>query len=100
MEQARTELAELANWGHGRLRVGARTTACQYILPTVLREFRQSFPRCAIRVEPGDQPRQVELLRRGTIDLALTLEPVGDPELTFVPLFEDELRLMVGAMHP
>ena len=100
MEQARTELEQLANWGHGRLRVGASTTACQYILPTVLREFKQSFPRCAIRVEPGDQPQQMELLRRGTIDLALTLEPANDPELTFVPLFEDELRLMVGPMHP
>lgn len=100
MEQARAELEQLANWGHGRLRVGASTTACQYILPTVLREFKQSFPRCAIRVEPGDQPQQMELLRRGTIDLTLTLEPANDPELTFVPLFEDELRLMVGPMHP
>ncbi|MBK8475967.1 MAG: LysR family transcriptional regulator [Opitutaceae bacterium] len=100
MEQARAELEQLANWGHGRLRVGASTTACQYILPTVLREFKQSFPRCAIRVEPGDQPQQMELLQRGTIDLTLTLEPANDPELTFVPLFEDELRLMVGPMHP
>lgn len=100
MERARTELEELTNWGHGRLRVGASTTACQHLLPTVLREFKQSFPRCVLRIEPGDQPLQLELLRRGTIDLSLTLEPANEPELAFVPLFEDELRLMVGPMHP
>src|ERR1700709_2650136 len=46
MKTARRGLDELSRWGHGRLRVGASTTACQYILPTVLREFKQSFPKC------------------------------------------------------
>ena len=36
MKAARTGLEELSRWGHGRLRIGASTTACQYILPTVL----------------------------------------------------------------
>src|SRR5438445_634886 len=49
METARVGLDTLANWGHGRLRVGASTTTCQYILPTVLREFKQSFPKCVIK---------------------------------------------------
>lgn len=100
MERARTELEDLTNWGHGRLRVGASTTVCQHLLPTVLREFKQSFPRCVLRIEPGDLPWQLELLQRGTIDIAVSLEPEGNEEMTFVPLFEDELRLMVGPMHP
>jgi DNA-binding transcriptional LysR family regulator len=50
MEVARTGLDTLNNWGHGRLRVGASTTACQYILPTVLGEFKQSFPKCVIKI--------------------------------------------------
>lgn len=54
METARNGLEKLTKWGHGRLRVGASTTACQHILPTVLREFRQSYPKCEIRIEPGD----------------------------------------------
>ena len=53
METARAGLDTLSKWGHGRLRVGASTTACQHILPTVLREFRQSYPKCVIRIEPG-----------------------------------------------
>lgn len=101
MEAARAGLETLTKWGHGRLRVGASTTACQHILPTVLREFRQSYPKCVIRIEPGDNAHQLELLRAGQVDLAIMLAPpAGATEFTFVPLFEDELRFIVAPLHP
>ncbi|MBI5690196.1 MAG: LysR family transcriptional regulator [Verrucomicrobia bacterium] len=101
MEVARTGLEALSKWGHGRLRVGASTTACQYLLPPVLREFRQSYPKCVIRVEPGDHGLQLELLRSGRIDLAIVLAPPAERgELTFLPLFADELRFVVAPLHP
>lgn len=100
MKSARRGLEELSKWGQGRLRLGASTTACQYILPAVLREFKQSFPKCIISIDPGDHARQVELLRNHEIDLALMLEPVGLTDLTFLPLFEDEMRFLVAPTHP
>lgn len=100
MELARSGLDALTNWGHGRLRVGASTTACQYILPTVLREFKQSFPKCVIKIEPGDHADQLELLHGNQIDLSLMLEPQGETEFNFIPLFEDELHFVVSPMHP
>ncbi len=102
MEAARAGLEHLTKWGHGRLRVGASTTACQHILPTVLREFRQSYPKCVIRIEPGDHGQQLELLRSGHIDLAVVLEPPPQSmtEFTFVPLFQDELQFVVAPLHP
>src|SRR5204863_7351405 len=75
MESARDRLSELGKWGHGRLRVCTSTTACQYILPAVLREFKESFPQCMIHIEPGDTLTALELLRQHRVDLALSLEP-------------------------
>jgi DNA-binding transcriptional LysR family regulator len=101
MATARAGLETLTKWGHGRLRVGASTTACQHILPTVLREFRQSYPKCVIRIEPGDHGQQLDLLRSGHVDLAIVLEPPeGLGEFGFVPLFQDELRFIVAPLHP
>ena len=100
MKAARRGLDELTRWGHGRLRLGASTTACQYILPTVLREFKQSFPKCVITIDPGDHARQMELLLNNRIDLAVMLEPEGVKELAFVPLFSDEMRFLVAPSHP
>ena len=100
MDTARTSLARLGKWGQGRLRLGASTTACQHILPPVLREFKESFPDHALSIEPGDTPSLVTSLLRQRIDLALTLEPDREPSLEFHPLFTDELYFIVGAMHP
>lgn len=100
MDAARAGLDTLSRWGHGRLRVGASTTACQYLLPTVLREFKQSFPKSVITIEPGDHAQQVELLQNNRIDLAIILEPATRGDFEFVPLFEDELRFLTSPMHP
>ena len=100
MTSARTGIDALNTWGHSRLRIGASTTACQYILPAVLSEFKQQYPRCTLSIEPGDHLRQLELLDRGQIDLALMLEPSGRRDLTFTSLFVDELFFVVAPNHP
>ena len=99
MHDTRTALEEAGTWGRGRLRIGASVTTCQHLLPTVLREFRQSFPDCALRMEPGDGPRMVELLRSNQVDLAVMLEPAKEEGLAFRRLFSDELRVLVSPMH-
>lgn len=99
MAAARAGIDTLNHWGHARLRIGASTTACQYILPAVLSEFKQQYPRCALTIEPGDHARQIELLEQGQIDLALMLEPIGRRDCVFSPLFEDELLFVVSPSH-
>lgn len=100
MANARGALEQLGKWGRGRLRIGASTTACQYILPAVLREFKESFPQCMISIEPGDSSKALEMLRTHRIDLAIMLQPDNEDLCDFHPLFTDELMFLVGALHP
>lgn len=100
MATAREQLDQLGKWGRGRLRIGASTTACQYILPAVLRELQQSFPQCVIHIEPGDLPQVLDALRAHRIDLALALEPIREDQFEFRPLFTDELEFVVSPLHP
>jgi DNA-binding transcriptional LysR family regulator len=100
MEGARESLRHLGKWGHGRLRLGASTTACQHLIPQVLREFKESFPEHVISIESGDTPALVTSLLRHRVDLALSLEAENEPQLEFHPLFTDELHFIVGALHP
>ena len=80
MKTARETLGHLGKWGRGRLRLGASTTACQHIIPPVLREFKESFPEHAITIEPGDTlqltytwtlPPSVPASSNWTLNLAL-----------------------------
>lgn len=100
MAVARESLSQLGKWGKGRLRLGGTTTACQHLIPTVLREFKESFPDHVISLEPGDTPELVSSLLRHRIDLALSLETDREPQLEFHPLFTDELHFIVSALHP
>lgn len=100
MSEARNDLGKLGKWGASRLRIGASTTACQYILPGVLREFKESFPQCSITIQVGDTPENIEALRLHRIDLAVNLQPKCDESLEFRELFVDELQFLVSPLHP
>ncbi len=100
MEHARESLGHLGKWGRGRLRIGASTTACQHLIPPVLREFKESFPDHVITIEPGDTSALVSALLRHRIDVAIAIEPDKEPQLEFHPLFLDELHFITGALHP
>jgi len=100
MRAARAELEALGKWGGGRLRVGAGTTACQYLLPTVIREFKQTFPDCQLSIAPGDARELLEGLRQNEIDLALTLIPPGHLDIDSQVVFEDTLQFFVAPSHP
>lgn len=99
MSSAREALGQLGKWGRGRLRLGASTTACQHILPAVLREFKESFPQHNITIEPGDISTLVGMLLQQRVDLGLGLEIERESQLEFHPLFMDELQFIVGAQH-
>jgi DNA-binding transcriptional LysR family regulator len=100
MQKARAGVTKLAEWGQTRLRVCASTTACQYILPTVLRDFQKTFPKVQLNIEPGDTKEAVDLLEQKQIDCAICLEPEREERFEFRPLFSDELLFLVGAEHP
>ncbi len=100
MASARAELGRLGKWGSSRLRIGASTTACQHVLPAVLREFKESFPQCSISIQPGDTPANIDALRAHQIDLAVNLEPRRDEPLEFRPMFTDELQFILSPLHP
>lgn len=100
MQLARERLGHLGKWGRGRLRLGASTTACQHLIPSVLREFKESFPEHSITIEPGDTPELVTALLQQRIDLALSLAPLNEPQLEIRPLFTDELQFVLATAHP
>jgi DNA-binding transcriptional LysR family regulator len=100
MQVARESLEHLGQWGKGRLRISASTTACQYIIPPVLREFKKKFPEYNVTIEASDTPGTVLSVLQGRVDLALALAPGNEPQLQFDELFRDELQFLVSPQHP
>ena len=100
MISARQGLSALNSWGQLRLRVAAPVSICQYVLPTVVREFRESFPRCVLTVLEADSLVQQEMLRSQRADLAVGPRPLDDGPIGVRSLFEDEMVFVVHPLHP
>lgn len=97
---ARASLGVLDQNPRGHLRIGCTPAGSQFILPTVLREFKDSFPHYSISVIPGETPETLDQLERGDLDLIVCLKPRDTSRLDCYPLFEDELVFLTSPLHP
>jgi LysR family transcriptional regulator, low CO2-responsive transcriptional regulator len=100
MVSARAMLNASSDWKKGRLRIGASHTACQYLLPPVLREFRESFPGFTIKIEPSNLSEALDYLAEDRIDIAVFTEPSKHAGVNFIFLFEDDLQFLTNSLHP
>ncbi|WP_367872721.1 LysR family transcriptional regulator [Luteolibacter sp. Populi] len=100
LEDAGRELDGLKRWGQGRIRIGAPHSLCQFLLPTVLREFRDCFPRCEPTIEAGDTSTLLDRIGDHELDLVLGLLPRGGPGEGYRPIFRDRMTFAVSPMHP
>lgn len=92
-------IKRLGKWGQTRLRIGAAASACQHILPRVIRELKKAHSPLELQVESGDTPRIVELVRENKVDLGLTIEPDNSKGLDLRPIFRDELMFVFAPSH-
>src|SRR5438552_16991964 len=83
----------------GTLRIGASITACQYIVPEALREFRESFPTYSLRITPGDGPLVTQALLDGSLDLGIVVRQQKKSKLNYHELFTDTLGFIVSPTH-
>jgi len=100
LEAAADGIKRLAKWGQTRLRLGAPASACQLILPRVIRELRKEHNKVELLVVSHDTPRLVELMREGRLDLGLGVLPSESSDLEARPIFRDELLFVFSAAHP
>jgi DNA-binding transcriptional LysR family regulator len=72
------------------VRVGVFQTAAAELLPTALRVLHDEWPGIEVVLTQTDEdPRTVEWLAQGRLDLALTLNQQPDERIEVIPLFED-----------
>lgn len=72
------------------VRVGVFQTAAAELLPTALRLLREEWPGVeVVLTDTADDPRLVDWLAQGRLDLALTLNQQADDRIELVRLFED-----------
>jgi DNA-binding transcriptional LysR family regulator len=80
--------------------VGANEATSLYVLPPVFAEFRRRYPEIRLRIHRNFTRKLVERVLNNTLDFAVVSLPVEEKELTVLPMFRDEVTVIVPPKHP
>jgi DNA-binding transcriptional LysR family regulator len=98
--EAEKEIGEVTRHVRGAISMGASTTIGNYLLPSVISDFKRKHPKIKINLRVGNTKRVVELLSAGNIDLGLVEGEVTKYKLVTEQLLADELAVIVPPFHP
>lgn len=84
----------------GTLRLGVISTLGPYLVPFLLKPLRARYPKLKLLLTEGHTRVLVRQLEEGELDALLATSPLGEAELTELPLFREELALAVPRDHP
>ncbi len=84
----------------GSLTIGAGSNIGNYILPSVITDFKNTNPKIKIYLLVGNSKRVIELLNSGNIDIGLVEGDISRQKMVVRKLISDELLLIVPPSHP
>ncbi|MBN2639440.1 MAG: LysR family transcriptional regulator [Bacteroidales bacterium] len=94
------DMDQLANKNRGQIRIGASTTLTQYILPGILKAFRDEYPDIRLEIL-NENTEQIEtFLLQKEIDLGIIEGRSKKRELKYTAFLRDELVLVTKKGHP
>jgi DNA-binding transcriptional LysR family regulator len=101
LRAAHADFAAFSAGAAGRLRVGTYQSVGTRIVPTLLREFADAWPRVEVQLteQPGDY-QLLEAIEHGELDLAFTMYPLQPGPFEAAELLHDPYVLAVPAAWP
>jgi DNA-binding transcriptional LysR family regulator len=84
----------------GAVTIGASTTIAEYMLPTLLGDFKERYPEVTIHLKVSNSEGIVSMVENNAIDLGVVESPVGNKNLVVETCKRDQLVAIVPPNHP
>jgi len=85
----------------GVLRIGATHTQARYILPSVIKEFNEHYPKVDIQINQSTPDNLIDMTLRDVVDIAICTEAIAGHEgLVSLPCYEWNRSLITLPGHP
>jgi DNA-binding transcriptional LysR family regulator len=99
-DEAERAIAELRDAHKGKLILGTNTTGGMYLLPRIVRSFRDVHPDTEIILHIGSTMELYEKILQNVVDMGLVGGPTEDRRYGVEPVCMDRLALIVSPSHP
>ena len=84
----------------GALTIGASTTIAEYMLPGLLRSYRDKHPSVNLRLKVSNSEGIISMVENSMIDLGIVESPVTNKNLLVEVCRVDQLVVVVPPKHP
>jgi DNA-binding transcriptional LysR family regulator len=96
---AEKEIGEFTGLVKGVISVGASSTIGNYVLPSVVADFKRKYPKVGVHIHVGNTKNVIEFLNAGNVDVGLVEGEVNKQKLIVEKLIPDEMVLIMPPFH-
>lgn len=101
VQNIRSLAREMSGEQEGMLSIATTHTQSRYILPDVIREFRERYPKVNLELHQGTSEQIAELVAANRVDFAIaTGSRQLFPTLVILPCYEWDRLILVPRGHP
>ena len=98
VEAAKAEVSESVDVG--RVAIGVIPTIAPFLLPKVLNQFVQKFPKAEVTIFENLTKYTIQACLEGEVDVGLLALPIDNEKLTTEAIFKEELLLALPENSP
>lgn len=91
---------ELTGNVSGILIIGASTTIAEYVLPSLLGEFKEKYPNINIRLKISNSVGIVHMVEDNSVDVGIVESPITNKNLVVEVCWYDKLVFICPPHHP
>jgi len=84
----------------GAVTIGASTTVAEYMLPSLLGDFKEKYPEVNLHLKVSNSEGIVSMVENNTIDLGVVESPVANKNLMVEICKYDQLVVIMPPNHP
>lgn len=99
IDRMRSTMEEMTESGVGSLHLGASSIPGQYLLPTVIKSFKEKYPQINLFLEVSDTEKIGAQVLGRELDLGVVGADLDSRKLESFPWFQDHLLLVVPKDH-
>ncbi|MGE4317374.1 MAG: selenium metabolism-associated LysR family transcriptional regulator [Deferribacterales bacterium] len=98
-ERSHEAVKEFLNEVSGHLHIGYSTVAAEFILPEVIKKFKEDYPKTFFTIDNGGTQTIIQRLSDGILDLAVVARKIPKKDLEYKVLTKDKIVLIVHKNH-
>ncbi len=95
-----SRVRELTGDVSGILIIGASTTIAEYMLPSLLGEFKEKHPGINIRLKVSNSVGIVHMVEDNSVDVGIVESPIANKNLVVEVCWHDKLVFICPPQHP